>query len=422
MKKTSIEVKVGDLIIGGNNPVVIQSMTNTDTCDTTATVAQIQRLVQQGCQLVRLTAADIEQAENLYNIKNELQRLGCNVPLVADIHFSPKAALISASVADKIRINPGNYVDRKWKPSFTESDYEDILNKAKENLLPLVDTCRKHNTAIRIGVNHGSLSERILFKYGNTPKAMAESAMEYLRLFNQMDFHNIVVSLKASQVRTMYQANKLLVDMMQKEDMYYPLHLGVTEAGDELQGRIKSICGIAPLLMQHIGNTIRVSLTEEPENEIPVAKSIASVCTDCPDKEVLYIAEKAYGLLENKISTLDKTNPSDKDILQALDIERYKAEFIACPSCGRTKYNIQEALSQVKQACSHLKSLKIAVMGCIVNGPGEMADADYGYIGAGDDTVNLYRGKTPVYTHVKQEDAVNKLIEIIKADGKWQEA
>ena len=426
-KNSSIAVKVGNIVIGDNNPVVVQSMTNTDTLDTMATVRQVISLVNEGCQMVRITSADIAQANNLYNIKNELTKQNINVPLVADIHFNPKAAEIAASIVEKIRINPGNYVDRAWDPSFGEKQYEDILQKAIENISPLIDICKKHATAIRIGVNHGSLSQRILFKYGNTPRAMAESAMEYLRMLDKMDFHKIVVSLKASDVPIMYEANKLLVSMMQKENMYYPIHLGVTEAGNGDYGRVKSICGIAPLLLQGIGDTIRVSLTEKPENEIDIAKQIAllkdykNISKDKPNEEISYIGNSALKLLEHQQSTLDKTNPVDKDILQALGIERYKAEFVACPSCGRTKYDIETAFEKVKQACNHLKGLKIAVMGCIVNGPGEMADADYGYIGAGNDTVNLYRGKELVLSHIDQKDAINKLIDLIKQDGKWQD-
>ncbi len=413
-------VQVGNIVIGGGNKVVIQSMTNTDTLNTAATVSQTKRLVAQGCQMVRITSADIAQAENLYNIKNELLKQNINVPLVADIHFNPKAAEIAAANVEKIRINPGNYVDRKWHEGMTEKDYEDILNKAKDNIFPLIDICKKHSTAIRIGVNHGSMSERILYKYGNTPLAMTESAMEFLRMFKDMDFDKIVVSMKASDVRVMYEANKLLVKKMQEENMYYPLHLGVTEAGNGADGRIKSICGIAPLLLQGIGDTIRVSLTEKPENEIPVAQQIVSI-NDNPNSETAYIAQNALNLLENKIKTLDKQNPIDKDILQALGIERYKAEFVACPSCGRTKYDIETAFEKVKSACSHLKGLKIAVMGCIVNGPGEMADADYGYIGSGNGTVNLYRGKTLVKDHIPEDIAINELINIIKAEGNWIE-
>ena len=407
----SLEVRIGDIIIGGGYPIVVQSMTNTDTLDTMATVAQTIRMVEQGCQMVRITAADISQAENLYNIKNELIKRNISVPLIADIHFNPKAAEISASVVEKIRINPGNYVDRKWKTDFTEKDYADVLKKAQDNIAPLIDICKKHSTAIRIGVNHGSLSERILYKYGNTPIAMAHSAMEFLRMFNEMDFHKIVVSMKASDVPVMYRANKILVDMMQKERMYYPLHLGVTEAGNGQDGRIKSICGIVPLILQGIGDTIRVSLTEKPENEISVAKQIANLLND-KNNDIYNIGKISLDLLEDRITKDDLykaenqiSNQTLKDVLQSLGIERYKAEFVACPSCGRTKYDIEQALEKVKQALSHLKGLKIAVMGCIVNGPGEMADADYGYIGAGNGTVNLYKGKDLIMSHVDENAA-----------------
>lgn len=442
MKNKKIEVKVGNLTIGGNNPIIIQSMTNTDTLDTKKTVKQIISMVNQGCQLVRLTSADEKTANNLYNIKNELAKLNCNVPLVADIHFSPKAALRAASIVEKIRINPGNYVDRKWDSSYSDKEYKDMLNKAQDNLSPLIEICKKHSTAIRIGVNHGSLSQRILFKYGNTAEAMAQSAMEYLRMFKAMNFNRIVVSLKASDVKVMYEANKLLQYKMQSENMLFPLHLGVTEAGNNKDGRIKSICGIGSLLKQGIGDTIRVSLTEKPEKEIPVAYQIANICSQrktvnpnydkadnakefgqdtLSDEDTLYICDKALDLLERRIKTLNKSNPLDKDILQNLGIERYKAEFVACPSCGRTKYDIQAAFEKVKAACGHLKNLKIAVMGCIVNGPGEISDADYGYIGSGEGKVNLYRGKTLVYKGVVEQDAINKLIELIKSDGNWNE-
>lgn len=436
MTNNNIEVRVGQLIIGGNQPIVIQSMINADTMNTSDSVKQILALQNKGCQLVRLTASDESSARNLYNIKNELIKLGSSIALVADIHFQPKAAMIAAQTVEKIRINPGNYVDRGYKAEYTEQEYRDILKRAADNLLPLVETCKQHSTAIRIGVNHGSLSQRILFRYGNTPRAMAESAMEYLRIFQSLSFNQIVISLKASQVPTMYQANKILFKMMQEENLLYPLHLGVTEAGNEFQGRMKSLCGIGSLLKQGIGDTIRVSLTEDPVKEIPVAYTIANLCsqrkTIHPDykdtdehtfskDDIEYITNQSICLLEKEKTTLKKQNHLDKDILQSLDIERYEAEFIACPSCGRTKYNIQKALSEVKHACSKLKNLKIAVMGCIVNGPGEMADADYGYIGCGNGKVNLYRAKTLVYNNVDEHQAIDKLIELIKKDGKWNE-
>jgi (E)-4-hydroxy-3-methylbut-2-enyl-diphosphate synthase len=286
-RRKTIEVKVGDVGIGGDNPVRVQSMTNTDTMDTEATARQVMSLVDCGCEIVRITASEIDTARNLYNIKNFLVKHNYNVPLVADIHFNPKAAEEAAKIVEKVRINPGNYVDKKSNEVKTEEEYKEILEKAKENILPLIDICKNHHTAIRIGVNHGSLSQRIINKYGNTPYAMAMSAMEFLRMFNEMDFNQIVISMKASDTKVMNYSNRLLVDMMNKENMMFPIHLGVTEAGGGEDGRIKSISGISSLLSLGIGDTIRVSLTEKPENEIPVAKDIVRSYSYINDKEVL---------------------------------------------------------------------------------------------------------------------------------------
>lgn len=434
-RRLSREVKIGNIALGGSNPIVVQSMTNTDTLDTVATVNQTKSLVDCGCQMVRITASDEKTANNLYNIKNSLLQQNYSVPLVADIHFNPKAAEISASLVEKIRINPGNYVDKQWDPNFTEQQYQDILKKAQDNIFPLVDICKKHSTAMRIGVNHGSLSQRILYRYGNTPLAMAESAMEFLRMFSTMDYYDIVVSMKASNVRVMYEANKLLVKKMQEENLNFPIHLGVTEAGNGEDGRVKSICGIGSLLSLGIGDTIRVSLTEKPENEIPVAKDISSSFKEIygnndletkeyslQEQEIRKISFAAKELMDKDITDLDwKEEELRQQVLQATGVKVFKAEFIACPSCGRTKYDIQEALEKVKRACSHLVGLKIAVMGCIVNGPGEMADADYGYIGCGGGKVNLYRKGNLVYNSIDEVNALEKLITIIKQDGLWKE-
>lgn len=434
-RRLSREVKIGNIALGGSNPIVVQSMTNTDTLDTVATVNQTKSLVDCGCQMVRITASDEKTANNLYNIKNSLLQQNYSVPLVADIHFNPKAAEISASLVEKIRINPGNYVDKQWDPNFTEQQYQDILKKAQDNIFPLVDICKKHSTAMRIGVNHGSLSQRILYRYGNTPLAMAESAMEFLRMFSTMDYYDIVVSMKASNVRVMYEANKLLVKKMQEENLNFPIHLGVTEAGNGEDGRVKSICGIGSLLSLGIGDTIRVSLTENPENEIPVAKDISSSFKEIygnndletkeyslQEQEIRKISFAAKELMDKDITDLDwKEEELRQQVLQATGVKVFKAEFIACPSCGRTKYDIQEALEKVKRACSHLVGLKIAVMGCIVNGPGEMADADYGYIGCGGGKVNLYRKGNLVYNSIDEANALEKLITIIKQDGLWKE-
>lgn len=376
------EVKVGNIGIGGNNPIRIQSMTNTDTMDTEKTVSQVIRMVDAGCELVRITAIDQKQAENLYSIKNELIKRNYNIPLIADIHFNPKAAEIAAKYVEKVRINPGNYTDKnRGKFEYTPAEYQAELDKIKDRLFPLIEICKGNNTAIRIGTNHGSLSERIVGKYGNTPYAMAISALEFTTICHDLEFRNIVLSQKSSNVKQMIMATRLLAEILDRKELYYPLHLGVTEAGDGEDGRIKSSIGIGGLLAMGIGDTVRVSLTEDPEKEIPVAQSI----------------------------------------LQSTGDRIYKAEFISCPSCGRTKYDIQGALKKVKEACSHLIGVKIGVMGCIVNGPGEMADAHYGYVGAGEGKINLYRSKNLVYQNIDENIALEKLIEMIKQDGKWVE-
>lgn len=381
-KRKTKEVMVGNIGIGGNNPIRIQSMTNTDTMDTMATVNQVLRLEEVGCELVRITATDIKAAQNLYNIKNELAKRNSSIPLIADIHFNPNVALVAAEIVDKVRINPGNYFERnKSSLSLSEKEYNEELDKIKERLFPLIEICKKHNTAIRVGTNHGSLSQRIVARYGNTPFAMAVSALEFARIIHSMDFNLLVLSQKASNVKVMVSAVRLMKEMLDNEGLLYPIHLGVTEAGSGEDGKIKSAVGIGTLLSLGIGDTIRVSLTEKPEAEIPVAK----------------------------------------DILQASGDRIYKAEFISCPSCGRTKYDIQYVLAKVKEECSHLIGIKIGVMGCIVNGPGEMADADYGYVGSGQGKVSLYRGNNVVYQNVNEEEALEKLIGMIKEDGFWKE-
>jgi (E)-4-hydroxy-3-methylbut-2-enyl-diphosphate synthase len=381
-RRLSREVMVGNIGIGGGNPVRIQSMTNTDTMDTWETCEQVSRLVDAGCELVRITAPDVMAAHNLRNIKNELERRNCSVPLVADIHFNPKAAEVAAAIVDKVRINPGNYSDRnRGKINFTDKEYQEELDKISERLFPLIEICKKNNTAIRIGTNHGSLSERIVSRYGNTPFAMAISALEFAKICHSLDFDNLILSQKSSNVKVMVSSTRILCELLDSEGLNYPIHLGVTEAGDGQDGRIKSAVGIGGLLAIGIGDTIRVSLTEKPEAEIPVAR----------------------------------------DILQASGDRIYKAEFISCPSCGRTRYNIEAALAKVKEACSHLVGIKIGVMGCIVNGPGEMADAHYGYVGCGDKKVNLYRSKTLIHQNISEDLALEKLIEMIKEDGNWKE-
>lgn len=375
-------LQIGHLLLGGGHPIVVQSMTNTDTMDTHQTVEQTLRLVDAGCEMVRITAPDVKAAHNLYNIKNELAQRGCYVPIVADIHFSPAAAEVAATIVDKVRINPGNYTDRnRGKTHYTDQEYADELNRIGDKMSHLIDLCKTHHTAMRIGTNHGSLSERIMSRYGNTPEGMAQSAMEFAQVCRAHDFHQLVFSMKASDVKVMVQSTRRLVALMQAAGMDYPIHLGVTEAGDALQGRLKSAAGIGALLIDGIGDTIRVSLTEDPVAEIPVA----------------------YG------------------ILQAVGARITEAEYIACPSCGRTQYDIQDALHRIKAETHHLKGIKIGVMGCIVNGPGEMADADYGYVGSGAGRITLYKGKDIVRRNIDQQHAVAELINLIKENGDWIE-
>lgn len=378
----SRKIRIGNLRLGGGNPIVVQSMTNTDTMNTQATVDQTLRLVDAGCEMVRITAPDVKAAQNLYNIKNELAKHNCHVPLVADIHFNPLAAETAATIVEKVRVNPGNYTDRNTgKVHFTEQEYDDELRRISEKMSTLIEICKKHDTAMRIGINHGSLSERVMSRYGNTPEGMAQSALEFAKVCKEQDFHKLVFSMKASNVKVMVQSTRLFVEKMQSMGMDYPIHLGVTEAGDAMQGRLKSAAGIGALLIDGIGDTIRVSLTEDPVEEIPVAY----------------------------------------DILQAVGARISQAEYIACPSCGRTQYDIQEALQQIKARTHHLKGVKIGVMGCIVNGPGEMADAHYGYVGSGAGKITLYKGKEVVRRNIDQADAVEELVNLIKENGDWIE-
>ena len=548
------EVSIGNLPLGGNNPIRIQSMTNTDTMDTEATVLQCIRMKEQGCEYVRIATPGIKEAENLEKIKNTIIQKGYNIPLIADIHFNPKAAVVAAGIVEKVRINPGNYIDRNTgKTIFSEVEYNEETEKVKQRLAPLINICKKNGTAIRIGTNHGSLSNRIVSRYGDTPKGMVESAMEFIRILNNFDFHNLVLSMKSSNVKIMIASTRLLVATMRLEGYNYPIHLGVTEAGDAEDGRIKSSCGIGALLEDGIGDTIRVSLTEDPEFEIPVAKKIVSfylkndfakptnLTVEFPvnpytyqrrlthqihtignkqqviivgdnnadyskvqddfllfnqTREIIHYKEydniKVFNSLkksENKLLVTafkDNSVKSERNffdyliksqnttpvivkryyeikdyetfqlkvaadfgallvdgfcdgiwienpyfniklltstsyaILQAMGIRISKTEFIACPSCGRTQFKIQDTLKQIKEKTSHLKGLKIAVMGCIVNGPGEMADADYGYVGAGKGKITLYKQKEIIEKNIPENNALEKLIEIIKANDDWK--
>ena len=379
MRRKTVEVQVGNLPMGGDNPVRVQSMTTVSTMDTEGCIAQIKRIVDAGGEYVRLTTQGIREAENLKNIKEGLRRDGYDVPIIADVHFNAKVADVAALYADKVRINPGNYVDpaRKFKHlDYTDEEYADEIKKIEERFVPFLNICKEYHTAIRIGVNHGSLSDRIMSRYGDTPEGMVESCMEFLRICVKENFLNVVISIKASNTEIMVRTVRLLVATMDKEDMHFPIHLGVTEAGEGEDGRLKSAVGIGALLIDGIGDTIRVSLSEAPEKEIPVA----------------------YG------------------ILQAARVRITKTEYISCPGCGRTLYNLEETIARIKAATSHLSGLKIAIMGCIVNGPGEMADADYGYVGAARGKVSLYKQKQCIEMNIPEEEAVDRLLQFIEED------
>jgi (E)-4-hydroxy-3-methylbut-2-enyl-diphosphate synthase len=375
-RRKTAEVLIGNLKLGGDNPVRVQSMANTDTNDISASVHQAIRLIEAGAELVRFTAQGIREAESLGLIHEELRKRGYTAPLVADIHFNPAAAGVAAQYVEKVRINPGNFVKSVKKDSsgYTDEEFERERLLLKERFVDFLNICKKHDTAIRIGVNHGSLSERMMDRYGDTPLGMVESCLELLRVCREECFEKTVVSLKASNTPLMVHAVRMLAERMDREGFHSPLHLGVTEAGDGEDGRIKSAVGIGSLLVDGIGDTIRVSLSENPENEIPAAFAI----------------------------------------LQATRTRITKNEYIACPGCGRTLFDLQTALKKVREATSHLKNLKIAVMGCIVNGPGEMADADYGYVGAGRGKVSLYKGKILILKNIPEEEAVGKLLELIE--------
>ncbi len=626
------EVKIGNIPLGGNNPIRIQSMTTTDTMDTIATVEQTIRMVEAGCEYVRITAPSLKDANNLQNIKDELRKRGYDVPLIADIHFTPNAAEAAAKIVEKVRVNPGNYVDKKkfQQIEYTDAEYNEEIERIRKRFTPLVKICKEYGTAMRIGTNHGSLSDRIMSRYGDTPLGMVESALEFVRICEELDYHDIVLSMKASNTQVMVQAYRLLINMMEKEGMNYPIHLGVTEAGDGEDGRIKSAVGIGTLLEDGIGDTIRVSLTEEPENEAPVAIALAEryknretsnsaeEMTSIPKNPFEYFRRESFEVagiggklppvvvadfgkikldkpemlipvgytysvdldkwnmsdqacdliylgsnspafdvprgtkaifdyqfwisLEDKLSgfpiyTLEEFASAEKTsfvinfvrisvkdlnkpelksaannskvvfvistenqhampelrsiffeflrkeignpviifrdyknigseefqiysstdfgglliggfgdgvwvgnesilnknlthefinrtlfgILQASRVRISKTEYIACPSCGRTLFDLVEVTNKIRERTGHLKGVKIGIMGCIVNGPGEMADADYGYVGSGIDKITLYKGKEVVRKGVKSEFAVDELINIIKEDDNWIE-
>lgn len=583
-RRPTVEVNVGGVTLGGSHPVKVQSMTNTNTDDIEASVAQCRRIAGCGGQIVRLTAQGVKEAENIGRIRTLLREQGCNVPLVADIHFNPKAAFAAAAVTDKVRINPGNFVDpaRTFKSlTYTDEEYKAELQRIHDALLPFIAICREHHTAVRLGVNHGSLSDRIMSRYGNTAAGMVESVMEFLRVFVEQKFFDVVISMKASNVVVMVEAVRRVVAAMDAEGMHFPLHLGVTEAGFGEDGRIKSAVGIGCLMAEGLGDTIRVSLSEDPEAEIPVAQKLvqyissregtAPICAEpykgfdallpqrrrsnlvlgkvgggkvpvvvascCPsevngklrpdfyftdgaltadgthsypleplasfvpnaDAEAQFVQVNADATtaqlealkgLKNVVAVVSTLHPNvsgslqallhtmvnmgvdcpvltrvsypDTDtewlqvkagadlgtlllngfadgvwleaphypsqqkvveyafaILQAARLRTSKTEFISCPSCGRTMFDLQTTVQQVKAATSHLTHLKIGVMGCVVNGPGEMADADYGYVGAARHRISLYKGKVCVERNVPESEAIPRLVALIKAEGDW---
>ncbi len=562
-RRQSSVVCVGNTPLGGNNPIRLQSMTNTSTMDTANSVSQCIRIIEAGGEYVRLTAQGVRESENLKNIREQLNKQGYSTPLVADIHFNPKAADSAARTVEKVRINPGNYVDPVKtfiKFEYSDEEYSVEIEKIRERFVPFLNICKEYKTAIRIGVNHGSLSDRIMSRYGDTPQGMVESCMEFLRICIVENFYDVVLSIKASMTSVMVRTVRLLVHCMEKENMAFPLHLGVTEAGDGEDGRIKSAVGIGTLLMEGIGDTIRVSLSEDPELEIPVCRKIVDYISDKkghpaisgavflnynafdPTKRISFAVDKFGGgnplvVIESTVSPLftlgqiedwqkcdsgpkflelkyndlndnvlslikqDKNtviiissdhqfslgeqkafihrlcneevgNPlvikhaySEEDIeslqikaamdcgvffldmladglwlqnnsskisseeltsvsygiLQATGRLITKTEYISCPSCGRTLFDLQSTIKRVKAATNHLKGLKIGIMGCIVNGPGEMADADYGYVGAGPRKISLYKGKECIEKNIPAEDAVESLINLIKKYGDWKE-
>lgn len=500
MFKSSV-VNIGSIPLGGDNPIRIQSMTNTDTLDTRASVAQCIRIFEAGADFVRLTAQGVREAENLSNIKKELHKAGFNNPLIADIHFSPPAAEMAARIVEKVRINPGNYADKRAsfvKTEFSEKEYNEELERIHKRLLPLINICRENNRAIRLGINHGSLSDRIMTRYGNTPEGMVISAMEFIRIFLSENFRNLVLSMKSSDPRVVLESNRLLVRMMQDEGLAFPIHLGVTEAGEGEDGRVRSGAGIGALLSEGIGDTIRVSLSEDPEHEVPVAREIVSaICgtsgriinpaeqLDFVDRDSHYkpqVLTDNNGIIYNEAGKIfrgemltfsagnnlsfpsrsnskiilnpvfnendpgklaidssailgryfilkqadgicisnkgkiqgEKLKKISYSILQATEARITRNRYISCPTCGRTKFDLQETVRQVKEATGHFTGLKIAIMGCIVNGPGEMAGADYGYVGAAEGKVNIYRGMKPILKNVPQDEAVERLVEIIE--------
>ena len=479
-RRHTTTTQVGNIEIGSEHPVRIQTMANTSTNDIEGSVAQAERCIAAGTELLRFTTQGLREVESLAQIREALGsssvelgsssvalgsssvelcgssvELGSTVPLVADVHFQSDVADAAAKVVEKVRINPGNYIDpaRKFKQiDYTDEEYQAELERLRARFVQLLTICKEHKTALRIGVNHGSLSDRIMSRYGDTPEGMVESCMEFLRVAVAEDFQDIVLSIKASNTRVMVTTVRLLVWQMQEEGMAFPLHLGVTEAGEGEDGRVKSAVGIGALLADGIGDTIRVSLSEAPEKELPVARALVdyfaseqsiryadSTQVKIDQKTVYYsnadtdwslfqlhaAAECGRLLWDYNCTELVLNNDNfpaedlirlSKDILQAARVRMYKTEYISCPGCGRTLFDLEQTIAQVKAATAHLQGMKIGIMGCIVNGPGEMADADYGYVGAGRGKVSLYKGKECVLKNIPQEEAVDKLLELIQGE------
>lgn len=442
---SKIAFYIGGVPIGGDAPVVVQSMTNTDTNDIEASVAQCKRMIAAGAQMVRLTVPSLKEVEAMRQIKAQLRAEGIDTPLVADVHFNPNVAEAMAAVVEKVRINPGNYVDKRnfSQLDLTDDEYAASVERMAQRAKPLFEVCKKHDTAIRLGINHGSLCDRIVSRYGNTPNAMVQSALEWIDICERFDFHKVVISMKSSNVQTMMESTVMLKNEMDKRGCSYPLHIGVTEAGNGLEGRVKSAAGIGALLLMGVGDTVRVSLTEPPEHETPFAhtllkavETLSSVRCDVrgdtlhfsdnePDFD-LWMAKSAamagYAYYNHHIKNLVLENPCFEEgrirdmeatILQACRIKMSKTEFISCPSCGRTQYDIQSVLSEVKARFSNYPGLKIGVMGCIVNGPGEMADADYGIVGASNGLVCVYEGKKRLTQAIGLDEALKCLEELI---------
>ena len=448
-RRKTVSVSVGNTAIGGSNPIRLQSMTTTPTMDTQGCIEQAIRIIQAGGELVRMTTQGTREAENMRLIREGLTARGYDTPLVADVHFNPAVADVAARYVEKVRINPGNYVDpaRTFKHlEYTDDEYAQEIQRIRDRFIPFLNICREHGTAIRIGVNHGSLSDRIMSRYGNTPAGMVESCMEFLRICVEQNFMNVVISIKASNTVVMIETVRLLVKEMDRENMAFPIHLGVTEAGEGEDGRIKSAIGIGALLAEGIGDTIRVSLSESPEREIPVARKLVDYAERSAEirqsarieNGVLYLnyndssledfqlhaaMDAGALLIDGRASDLKLTDPNmsaaqikstEDAILQGARIRFSKPEYISCPGCGRTLYNLEDTIARIKAATGHLKGVKIAIMGCIVNGPGEMADADFGYVGAGRGRISLYKGKECIEKNIPEENAVERLLKFIE--------